>query len=388
MKLLYLAFVELDVPNACRTHVVEVIRNLAGLRHRIVAILPRPLQLVQFPKGVDVSYVYPWNFSWYGKLIYNLLATVLMTYHIIRFRPDVVYEREMGSNPLPALLCRLFQVPLFVEINGILLDLFVKAGASRMRLVIEGRLQAYELHIATGLVIPSDHLRAKLLHNYTLAPERCAFIPNGFTPNMFFPGDRAAARARMGLPNDAFALTFVGLLWSDYDLPAYLHLLARLRDEFPQLALWIIGGGPMRVAWETQAKALGLGEQVRFVGYQSEEVTADWIKAGNLCLVPRTASSLIENGALSTKIWAYAACARAIVLHFDPTQLFPEELLPLFLLIPAGDDKAIEMAVRAGIMDPTFLDQKGAANSSWVHKNATWAHTVERTIDFMLERIH
>ena len=78
MKILYLAFAELDIPNACRIHVVEVIKNFATLGHRVVAILPRPLTAVLFPEGVITSYVYPWNFSWYGKFLFNVLAGLRM----------------------------------------------------------------------------------------------------------------------------------------------------------------------------------------------------------------------------------------------------------------------------------------------------------------------
>lgn len=383
MRILYLAFVELDTPNACRTHVVEVIRNLAALGHRVIVILPRPLAPVAFPPGVTVSYVYPWRFTGLGRLVFHLLAAGWMVYHLLRARPEAVYEREMGGNPWPALLCRIFRVPLFVEINGILLDILSREGAGRWHRVLDRRLQPFELHAAAGLVFPSDHLYARLMREYALSPERCAFILNGFSADRFTPGERAAARARLGLPTDALALVFVGLLWSAYDLPAYLRLVARLRDELPQLVLWIVGDGPMRAAWETQAGEWGLGARVRFAGYQSEEVVANWIRAGNLCLVPHTAEGLAEHGALSTKIWAYAACARAMLLHFDPDQPFPAELLPLFRRVPPGDDRALEAAVRAALADPGALDQEGAANAAWVHQNATWAHTAERIVHFM-----
>jgi len=51
MKILYLAFVELDVPNASGTYVVETVHHLERLIHKFVVILPAQLQLIQFIKG-------------------------------------------------------------------------------------------------------------------------------------------------------------------------------------------------------------------------------------------------------------------------------------------------------------------------------------------------
>ncbi len=50
MKILYLAFVKLDVPNASGTYVVEAVHHLAWLIHKFVVILPGQLQLIQVIK--------------------------------------------------------------------------------------------------------------------------------------------------------------------------------------------------------------------------------------------------------------------------------------------------------------------------------------------------
>jgi len=388
VRILYLAFVELDVPNACRTHTLEVIRNLAMLGHRLVAILPRPKSSIHFPDGVEVSYVYPWTFSWYGKLVFHLLAAGRLCYYFVCFRPDVVYEREISGNPLPAFLCRLFRIHLFVEINGVLLDYLARYKASKFRIAYERCLQSWELHTATGLVSPSDHLRIRFMQEYDLPHEHCAFILSGFDPDTFSPGDRHAARVNLALPEEVFALIFVGTLWYAYDLQPYFRVLRHLKENSPNLVMWIIGDGPMRKTWETETKVLGLEAKVRFVGYQPEVLVAEWIRAANLCLVPLSAEGLAEHGALSTKIWAYAGCARAILLHNDPKQPFPHELLPFVRLVPPEDVQVIESEIKRAMTDPYALDRQGEAISSWVHQHATWAHTVKRTIDFMQKRIH
>ncbi len=50
MKILYLAFVKVDVPNASGTYVVETVHHLARLIDKFVVILPGHLQLIQVIK--------------------------------------------------------------------------------------------------------------------------------------------------------------------------------------------------------------------------------------------------------------------------------------------------------------------------------------------------
>jgi len=369
--------------------VVELIRKFADLGHKIVAILPRPLTPVTFPRSVNFSYVYPWNFQWYGIMVFNFLAGLRIIHHLLLWKPDCVYLREAGSNPLPAFLCRVFRVPFFVEINGYILDHFPRIGASRVRIAIERQLQAYELNQSTGIILSSDRRRSRLLHDYALSPDHCAFLLNGFTAEVFSPGDRSAARVKLQLDHDVFALVFVGSLGVAYDFSNYFSLIKRLKKLFPQLVFWIVGDGPLRLQWEEQVHALGIEHKVKFVGYQSEEVASDWIRAGNLCLAPHTASGLAAHGAItSTKLWAYAACGRAILLHYDPAYPSPHEYLHLFRLVPPQDEEAIESAIRIGIGHPNELDEEGAANCSWVTQNASWAHTARSTIQFMQRRMN
>ncbi len=244
-----------------------------------------------------------------------------------------------------------------------------------------------ELQSATGLIIPSNHVRKRLLDEYSLAPDSCAFIYNGFNPQLFHPGDRQSARSKLNLPVNAFALVFVGLLWATYDLRSYFQIIQGLRKTFPNLVMWIVGDGPMRQPWEAEAQALGLENTVRFVGYQPEALTAEWIRAANLCLVPHTEKGLMEHGALSTKIWAYAGCARPILLHHDPRQEFPQELLPLFRVVPPENPERIESEIIQAMTASSRLDQEGRANASWVHEHATWSHTASQTIHFIQERM-
>jgi len=42
MKILYFSFVELDIPNACQTHTLGVLRGFSNNSCKVDAVVPRP----------------------------------------------------------------------------------------------------------------------------------------------------------------------------------------------------------------------------------------------------------------------------------------------------------------------------------------------------------
>lgn len=102
-----------------------------------------------------------------------------------------------------------------------------------------------------------------------LAPEaRVHRVICGVDPKRFLPRD--------GLAPDNGRYLFIGRLVEAKGGADLLDALQRARAEFGHiLPLDIVGDGPLRVALEAQATALGLGEQIRFLGARSSA----WIAA-------------------------------------------------------------------------------------------------------------
>ncbi len=88
-------------------------------------------------------------------------------------------------------------------------------------------------------------------------------IPNGIDLSRFHPDAeaRAAVRAELGVPADAFVVGTVGRLAPEKDQALLMRAVAPLLDE--NLRLVIVGDGMERAALDAQAAALG--ERARFV---------------------------------------------------------------------------------------------------------------------------
>ena len=98
---------------------------------------------------------------------------------------------------------------------------------------------------------------------------RVAVIPNAVDRrDIDTPMTRAEARAALGLPADRFVACVVGRLSHEKGQDVALDALAMARAAGARTMLAFAGDGPDRAKLEAQTDALGLREDVRFLGHQ------------------------------------------------------------------------------------------------------------------------
>jgi len=148
---------------------------------------------------------------------------------------------------------------------------------------------------ADRLVANTDVEAQQLVALYDADPERVDIIAPGVDLDRFRPGDRLAARARLGLRPDAVVFAFVGriqpLKAPDVLLRAAAELLARGGVDRDRLVV-LVAGGPSGTGLEQPAAlqdlavTLGITDVVRFLPPQSGEALARVYRAADVVAVP------------------------------------------------------------------------------------------------------
>ncbi|HJW82950.1 MAG TPA: glycosyltransferase [Anaerolineae bacterium] len=90
-------------------------------------------------------------------------------------------------------------------------------------------------------------------------------IPNGIELDRFARA-APAARADLGLPPEAFVLMYVGRLGPEKNLVALLDAFAHAARRAPNVALALVGGGPLEAALRQRARELNRVDRIRFLG--------------------------------------------------------------------------------------------------------------------------
>jgi len=161
-----------------------------------------------------------------------------------------------------------------------------------------GEVQVVEA--ADRLVANTQGEADDLIDLYAADPAKVRVVAPGVDLDVFTPGDRAAARAEVGLPPDAVVLLFVGriqpLKRPDLLLRVGAEIVRRHPDRADRLVLAVLGGpsgsGLARPKeLEHLAAELGVTAQTRFVPPVDRPLLAQWYRAADLLLVPSHSES-------------------------------------------------------------------------------------------------
>lgn len=136
-----------------------------------------------------------------------------------------------------------------------------------------------------------------------------------------------------------------GRLGPQKDFPTLLRAFARVRSARPDATLWILGRGPDQPALEQQARDLGLGETVRFLGFQSNPFK--FMAAADLFVL----SSAWEGfGNVVVEAMAAGVAVVSTDCDFGPGEIITDGVSGL--LCPVGDDQALAGRVLELLSDP------------------------------------
>lgn len=123
-----------------------------------------------------------------------------------------------------------------------------------------------------------------------VAPARFTVVGNGVDASVFAPVPRSAARAALGLADDATVLITVGALVERKGFHRVIALLPRLRARHPKLVYLVVGGASPEGDWSVrlrrQVEEAGLADCVRFLGPKAPTELAVPLSASDVFTLP------------------------------------------------------------------------------------------------------
>ncbi len=142
---------------------------------------------------------------------------------------------------------------------------------------------------------------------------KLAWFPNGTQPELFGP-DRVdpGLRARLGIAEDAYLVTFAGLFGIAQGMDFLLDLAASYRDD-EGIVFLFLGDGPLGAPMAARVAAEGLAGRVRLHPQVPPEAAAAFLNASDLLLVPLKRDPIFASF-VPSKLFDCLACAPPVLL--------------------------------------------------------------------------
>jgi len=275
---------------------------------------------------------------------------------------DVIHSHYWLSGSAALLLRRSWGVPV--------VHMFHTLGAMKnsvarskeetetgQRIAIERRL----MHEVDAVVAATPLDRAQMVWNYGADAERIRVIPCGVDLRRFQPGDRAAARAALGLSAGELILLCVGRMEPLKGMDALIRAAALLAGRRPdlrgRLRVALVGGdGESRPAgWNAEQRRLnalrhelGIADRVSFLGAQPQEQLPAFFAAADVVAVPSHYESfgMVALEALAAGAAVVASNAGGLALTLEDGRSG--------LLFPPDDHAALAAQIERLLDSPAF----------------------------------
>lgn len=287
-------------------HVEEIINALTKQGHKIHIVAPNVAESSEF--GSDGGWVDSLK-SKLPQFIYELLefgyafyAFFKLSLAIIKFRPDVIYERYNLFMPAGIWASKIFKIPLQLEVNAPLYQERKKYDGISLNSLAKWT-QNYCWRNADK-TLPVTNVLADFLREIGVKESSIEVIPNGINEEAFY----APTHKPTVLPDltEKTVIGFVGFVREWHGLDRVLNVMKRFND--PNLYFLIIGDGPAITDLQAQAKALGLSKQIYVSGIIQREDMPNWVSQIEIALQPDVVSY-----ASPLKMLEYLALGKAII---------------------------------------------------------------------------
>jgi glycosyltransferase involved in cell wall biosynthesis len=368
--------VDLGVPDATRTHTVEVARGFvdqglevdlvargpdprlpgvtyfegagsgAGRRQRVLGIDRAALALLARRRGqARRCYV---RHEWAQLPV--LLAARALGYRVVTQVDDVAYGQGYAGE------------------IGRVADLTRRAATVAM-----GRL-------AHGVVAVTAEIKGLLVDDFRVPAARVAVLPNGVDVERFRPLPREEAVRAAGLDPECDYAIFTGRFAEWVDFAVILEGFAAAARERPRARLLLVGDGSEAAVVDGLIARLGIADRVIRTGFVSDpDRVVALVGAATVGLSANRADFRGRIGVSPVKLAEYFAAGRAVVATDIPGVREAVDGAGAGLVTPV-DAAAFGAAIGALLDDPERAAELGAAGRRAAEDRYSWTGIVKRTM--------
>ena len=385
MKILYTS-PSID-PTKEKRHFLQLALKLKELGNNLLLLVPRygknkienfDLKTVFIPVSREHTFL-----SYLGV---EFLRFFYLPFLILKFQPDVIYNRKERFDFAPPFWSCLFRIPYVVEVNGILEQELKSADYPQWLIKTFKLIEIFNYKIASQVICIADGIKNWLVKHFRINENKLTVVSNGADTDFLRPKTKSSCRQELNLSENYFYLGFVGSFVQWQDLETLITAAQQVKlTEYP-IRYILVGQGTDEVKLRQLTKQLGLEDNIFFAGWVDYEMVPLYIGAFDACYLSRMGYLSREEPNYSfspLKLYEYLACARPIIAGRVPgiTEVIREGNCG-FLFSP-GNSKELAKIIIACFQQQNTLASLGASGRKLVEKKYSWRIIAQRTIEIL-----
>ncbi len=294
----------------------------------------------------------------------NVALDAVALREAIAFRPALTLSAHIVTSPAAALIRRVFGARTVQYF-------YAKEIGNKPRLA------AFAAHHADACISISAYT-SQLLREHGARPSLLRQI----APGVDLPADAGA------LPAERPTVVTVSRLADRYKgHDVLVRALALVRRQVPDVEWVVVGDGPLRGEIESQVRAAGIQDTVRFVGAVSDQERDDWLRRADLLAMPsRLPEGRLAGEGFGIVYLEAGAFGKPVVAGNVAGALDAVEDGETGLLVDPTDAAAVAEAIATLLLDRSRAARMGAAGAERARRFA-WPVMAERVGELLAEQL-
>ena len=300
---------------------------------------------------------------------------------IARVQPDMLHAHSPALNGLAALrVARRHGLPLVYEVRAFWEDAAVDHGTSRegdLRYKLTRQLETYVMRNADAVTTICNGLREEIISR-GLSESKVSVVPNSVDLARFpMQTNRDAALNKELALEDKLVIGFIGSFYAYEGLPMLLEALPKIQQQFPQVQLLLVGGGPQADALNQKVATMQLGPAVHCVGRVAHAQVQRYYSLVDVFIYPRISMRLTDLVTPLKPLEAMAQGGLVVASDVGGHQELIEDGVT-GSLFRAGDVQSLSDTVCGLLTKPDSWGQRRSAARKFVEDQRNWRTSVER----------
>lgn len=338
---------------ARRGHTIDVATD----RLDVKSAIPDNCTLVEFSRSSKNSLVHYMSYLLRTRRYYKSL--------VARGRVDVVHQ----MNPV----IRGLSLALIGERVPIVLGTYVGDWKAYRKQPLSRRLKklaafvidAIQQQFASALVLATPYALSRVPFSAGVA-DRLEFMHHGVDTELYHP-----APAKTDPPAIPQSVLYVGSLQYHKGVLTLVTAFAQVARRFPESRLIVVGDGTFLDAMKAQLEKSGLAGKALFVGRQSREEVAGWLRATTVLCAPSLSEPYGQN------VLEAMATGKPVVLSTEGGHRYIGDEVGS-IAVPPRDPDRLAAALCSILENPLKAEQMGRHNRNLAEQRHAWPKVADR----------